>query len=404
MPFPFVHTSLNKAVSPIQGTNPFRIALTNTFMNWPHIAPPTLGLATSKQIGQRKHAFCSWSSGTLSWPQSIRRFLNPSDELGVDAALAMAAFQQPSSLNIGILSEPSRSQGVISMDDDEEEDEEFQELREKKRETGQAAESWQVQMQATPAQAAFTFNYARNVFSGKPATAPVRSEWTSEGYYGVPAEPETRSVRLELTTTFTLDASLAFSVEAVRQIGEFTRMGLGVGLEGGQGLAMTVSWSRLGQRIRFPITICTLDNFNWDVAAAAVIFPWLTYCAVEFGFLRPRERKKRRRLISRKHKQLKKQIPKKRADSAQAIELMAEQVHRRQAKEDAHNGLVVIKAEYGYMSSPNKQNKGYDPADYEMIDVTVPVAALVDRSQLVIPRETIKVSCHTVSKFVLFSN
>lgn len=367
----------------------------NAFMNWPHMTPPTLSLGTQKQISKRKHAFVSWSSGTLSWPRAIHRFLNPGDEMGINVGLAMAAFRQASSLNIGIVSEPSRSQKVISLEDDEddeEEDVEFQELRESKRKADQAAESWRVQIQATPAQGALVLGYGRNLFSGKPANEPVRSEWTSEGYYGVPAEPETRSVRLEVEANVTLDMGLAFSVEGVRQVGEYTRMGLGVGLQGAQGLALTVSWSRLGQKLKLPITVCTYDNINWDVGIAAVLFPWLTYCAVEFGFLRPRERKKRRRLVARKQKQLRRQIPKKKADSAQAIELMAEQVQRRQAREEAQNGLVITKAQYGYMSSGNRKVKGYDPKDYEVVDVTIPVAALVDRGQLVIPRETHKVS------------
>lgn len=405
LPFPFVNTSITKAVTPIPGTNPFKVVFTSRFMNWPHMTPPSVALATSKQIGQRKHAFCSWSSGTLAWPRAIYQFLNPGDPSGIGAGIAMAAFQQPSSFNIGLISEPERPQNVVSIDDEdddqehaeeEEQDPVLQELQDKTRRSSQAAESWQVQLQASPAQGALTFNYGRNVFSGKPATEPARSEWSSEGHYGVAREPETRAVRIELTTVVTLGLSLAFNVEAVRQVGEFTRMGLGVGLEGAQGIAMTVSWSRLGQKIRLPITICSLENFNWDVATAALVFPWVAYCAAEFGYLRPRERKKRRRLIAKKQRQLRRLIPKKKADSAQAVELMAEQVLRRQAREKAQNGLVIVRAEYGYLppstSSSKRYKKGHDPADYEVIDVTIPVAALVDRSQLVISRETVKVS------------
>lgn len=404
LPFPFVNTSITKAVTPIPGTNPFRVVFTNRFMNWPHMTPPTVALATSKQIGQRKHAFCSWSSGSLTWPKAIYQFLNPGDKSGIGAGIAMAAFQQPSAFNIGIISEPERPQNVVSIDDEdddqeqaaeEEQDPTLQELQDKKRRSNEAAESWQAQLQASPSQGALTFNYGRNVFSGKSATEPARSEWTSEGHYGVAREPETRAVRLELTTTVTLGLSLAFNVEAVRQVGEFTRMGLGVGLEGAQGVAMTVSWSRLGQKIRLPITICSLENFNWDVATAALVFPWLAYCATEFGYLRPRERKKRRRLIAKKQRQLRRLIPKKKADSAQAVEMMAEQVLRRQGREKAQNGLVIVRAEYGYLpkSTPSKMyKKSHDPADYEVIDVTIPIAALVDRGQLVISPETVKVS------------
>lgn len=383
LPFPFVTTSVTKAVTPIPGTNPFKVVLTNTFMNSPHMIPPSFALATSKQIGQQKHAFCSWSSGSLTWPGPIYRLLNPGDSIGLKAGIAMAAFQQPSSFSVGIISEPKES--VVSVEEDEDEDE----GEERQNHQGKA-ESWQLQLQASPAQGAVSFNYGRNVFSGKPIE-PARSEWSSEGYHGVSRTPETRAVRVELTTTVTLGLSLAFNVEAVRQVGEFTRMGLGIGLQGAQGIAMTVSWSRLGQKIRLPITICSLENVNWDVATAALVLPWATYCAVEFGYLRPRERKKRRRLIAKKQRRLRGLIPQKKAESALAVQLMTEQVQRRQAKEKAQNGLVIARAEYGYLYSSPKRVKGHDPEDYEVIDVTVPVAALVDRSQLVISDTTVKV-------------
>lgn len=388
LPFPFVTTSVTKAVTPIPGTNPFKVVLTNTYMNWPHMTPPSFALATSKQIGQRKHAFCSWSSGSLAWPGPVYRLLNPGDSIGLKAGIAMAAFQQPSSFSVGVISEPEEN--VVSVEEEDEDEDETEGQGPQQKHHQGKAESWQVQLQASPAQGAVSVAYGRNVFSGKPI-GPARSEWSSEGYHGVSRTPETRAVRMELTTTVTLGLSLAFNVEAVRQVGEFTRMGLGVGLQGAQGIAMTVSWSRLGQKIRLPITICSLENVNWDVFTAAVVLPWATYCAVEFGYLRPRERKKRRRLIAKKQRRLRGLIPQKKSESALAVQLMTEQVQRRQAKETAQNGLVIVRAEYGYLSSSPKRVKGYDPKDYGVIDVTVPVAALVDRSQLVISDGTVKV-------------
>lgn len=89
-------------------------------------------------------------------------------------------------------------------------------------------------------------------------------------------------------------------------------------------------------------------------------------------------------MMSRRHKQLKKQVPRKRAESLQAIELMTYQVRRRQEKEKAHGGLVITKAEYGYI--PTESKKSRSRAESQVIDVTVPVAALVDQGQLVVPK------------------
>lgn len=89
---------------------------------------------------------------------------------------------------------------------------------------------------------------------------------------------------------------------------------------------------------------------------------------------------------------------KRRAESQQAIELMSEQVQRRQAKEAAQDGLVITKAEYGYWAPADKKLKG-DAAESKIIDVTIPVAALVDRSQLIIPRDTTKVNRNLYSNY-----
>ena len=53
--------------------------------------------------------------------------------------------------------------------------------------------------------------------------------------------------------------------------------------------------------------------------------------------------------------------------------------------------------------SSGKKVKGYDPKDYEVVDVTIPVAALVDRGQLVISREVHKVSCSLCPISILYA-
>lgn len=190
-----------------------------------------------------------------------------------------------------------------------------------------------------------------------------------------------------------MDLSLAWNISGTRQVGRFTRVGFGVGVQGGRGLVMTASWSRLGQKISLPVAVCPMDVVNADAAALAVILPWAAYCALEFGYIRQRERRQRRRAIARRHKQLKRLIPKKRAESQQAIELMAEHVHRRQAREEKEGGLVITKAEYGHYPSPKRwtTDSGDAAKALEVADVTVPVAALVDHGQLVISKDTVKV-------------
>lgn len=391
LPEPQLETTVGKSIQLVPGTRPFNVNLTTTFSESLFEILPVIGLQVSKNVSNTKLALCSWSSGTLQWPLLIQRLVEPFFGLGLDEGSAFAA--QMSSLQFAFFSFPKR-QKVIEDDEEEDDggDEEQEESTEQKRQQmkneSDKAESWNVQMQATPANGALAFTYGRNIFSGKAADSVLRSEWSSEGYYPM-TESESRSLRLEVQTTVGMDLSLAWHIRGTRQVGEFTRMGLGIGVQGARGLVMTVNWSRLGQRLQLPIAICPLEVVNAEAAAIAVAFPWLAYCALEFGFIRPRQRKERRKLMARRHKQLKKQIPMKKAESSQAIELMTHQVQLRQAKEDARGGLVIIKAEYGYMPSDKQKRNNF--AEPSVIDVTVPVAALVNQGQLVIPKTMTKV-------------
>jgi DnaJ family protein C protein 11 len=350
-----------------------------------------LNLQVTKGIGQKKTAFCSWSSGFIGWPSFIETLLLPfaGDSLSLED-------QAISQLQVGIASQLAKlAPGLADEDEDmpesaedDEEEDEFEMLRAKKREEQKAAEAWHVAISASPATAGIIFKYSRNIFSGKPATDAALSQWSSEKHYSLPPANEPRSVRLEITSTVDMNLSLRWSVHGSRQVSELTRVGFGVSLQP-QGLIMSLSWARLGQRIRLPIAICPIDSVNADSATLAVLLPWLTYCAVEFGFIRPRERRNRRKLIAKRQKKLRKLVPQKRLESTQAIELMADQVRRRQDKEYSRGGLVITKAEYGHY--PSKRNADKGAKEPEVTDVTIPVAALVDHGQLIISKKTAKV-------------
>jgi DnaJ family protein C protein 11 len=260
----------------------------------------------------------------------------------------------------------------------------------KKRQADQSAEAWESHLQVSPGGGALVLKYSRNLFSGKPADDPVKTEWSADGYFPMPTMDEARAVRLEVSSVVSTDLSLHWTVKGVRRVGEYTRVGLGIGIAD-KGMMLTLTWRRLGQNIDVPILICPGNEATNGAAALTAVFPWLAYCAVEFGYIRPRDRKKRRQEAARRHRELKKLLPKKREESLQAIELMTDQVQRRQAREEAQDGLVILKAEYGYIPPTNKKAKnGF--TEPRVIDVTIPVAALVNRGQLVIPKKSIKVS------------
>ncbi|KAL4994606.1 hypothetical protein BDV10DRAFT_176511 [Aspergillus recurvatus] len=389
LPSTTVQANIAKSMVVTPGTRPFNVILGTIFNRSIFQAPPMLNLQVTKGIGQKKTAFCSWSSGFIGWPTLVETLLLPfaGDSLSLED-------QAISQLQVGIASQLSKlAPGLAEEDEDmpesaeDEEEDELETLRAKKREEQKAAEAWHVAISSSPATTGIIFKYSRNIFSGKPATDVALSQWSSEKHYSLPPANEPRSVRLEITSAVDMNLSLRWSVHGSRQVSELTRVGFGVSLQP-QGLIMSLSWARLGQRIRLPVAICAIDSVNADSATLAVLLPWLTYCAVEFGFIRPRERRNRRKLIAKRQKKLRKLVPQKRLESAQAIELMADQVRRRQDKEYSRGGLVITKAEYGHY--PSKRNADKGAKEPEVMDVTIPVAALVDHGQLIISKKTAK--------------
>lgn len=392
LPAATVQANLAKSITIAPGTRPFNVIIGTAFTRSPLQTPPILNLQLSKGIGQKKVAFCNWSSGFIGWPLVVQTLLLPFAGLGSDDFLIEG--EEPSQLQVGIASQPSRlalgEEDAEVPESQEEDEDELGILRAKQREERKIAEAWQVAISSSPAMHGLVFKYSRNIFSGKAATDATQSQWSSEKHYSLPPADQPRSVRLDISSVINMDASLSWSVHGSRQVSELTHVGFGVNVRP-QGLIMTFSWARLGQTLKFPIAICPVDHVNANSATLGVLLPWLTYCAIEFGYIRPRERRNRRKLVARHQKRLRRLIPQKRAESAQAIELMADQVQRRQNKESRQGGLVITKAEYGYYPSPTTWRGDKEPKEPEVADVTIPVASLVDHGQLIISKKTTKV-------------
>ncbi|KAJ5517884.1 Heat shock protein DnaJ N-terminal [Penicillium expansum] len=356
LPAPTLKATIARAFQPIPGTKPFQVSVTSIHMRSLEETAPSFEVQISREIAKRKIGVITWSSGVVNWPEFLLNWF-PSLGMGAQSAIASANEQ---------------GQATVDFDDDDEEsgdmEEDVRHLLKKKRHIDQSAESWQTMLQATPA-----------------GGAPYLD---SEGYFPMPSMDQARAVRLEISSVLGTDMSLNWTIKGVRRVGEYTRVGLGIGIAD-KGIMMTVSWSRLGQTITLPINVCPANEATSGAAALTAIFPWLAYCAIEFGYIRPRDRKLRRQAAARRHRELEKLIPKKREESLQAIDLMTDQVQRRQAREEAQDGLVILKAEYGYIPPVTKKPKnGF--AEPRVIDVTIPVAALVNRGQLVIPGKSIK--------------
>ncbi|KAF7716415.1 Uncharacterized protein PECH_005292 [Penicillium ucsense] len=385
LPLPLLRTTVARAFQPIPGIKPFQVTTKTTLMRSLLESPPSLEVHVTKEIAERKLAFCAWSSGTWYYPDFL---LDNFFFRGMTVADMYAFSGDLSSLQVGLISLPKQTTQTISMDDDDVDVEEESAARRPKNRADSSAESWQTFIQVSPGGGGLSLMYSRNLFSGTPADDLAKSEWTEEGYSPVMNIEGPRAVRVELTTTVSPDLSFTWNLKGTRRVGEFTRMGLGIGLTH-QGILMTVGWTRLGQSLNLPLVLCSKDEATHDAAILAGIFTWASYLAIEFGYIRPRDRKLRREQVARRHNQLKKLIPKKRGESEQAIQMMTDQVRRRQLKEHDQDGLVIDRAEYGYWPpTDRKPRRGLEEA--RVADVLYPVANLVERGQLVIRPSTVK--------------
>ncbi|KAK2763085.1 hypothetical protein FQN54_009719 [Arachnomyces sp. PD_36] len=390
-PAPVFQTSIQKSVVPVRGTRPLQFSLQSTCQDSLLNLPPTFDLQIARQIGARGVAHCSWSTGTLDWPEIAKAIFAPLFALGPEEG---AYLESPSKFSVGYVRTPQ--QGPELPEDDDEDAEGTWDSDDIQPASQPGAkfdprETWSFEASTSPDGESITFNYGRNIFSGQP-DKPQLSEWSAENHHSPHTAPVSRAVRLQVQTAITSDLSFAWTISGSRRVAEFTRMGIDVGVRGTRGLVFSVSWSRLGQSIRIPIAICPLRVLNYDIGALAVIFPWATYTAVEFGILRPRERRRRQRAIARRRKELKRLTLKRKEESSQATRLMSDQVKRRQSKEAESHGLVIRRAEYGHFPPPSSSKKGTeDPNSVDQfIDVTIPVAALVDKRQLILSKQVIK--------------
>ena len=407
LPEPSIQGTVNKSITLVKNTFPLNLGVQANVVESPLRSPPSLSVSASRNLSPTSLMYGSWASGTLSWPHLIESIFAlavtpiPKDEI---SQLAQA---RPAEFQLGFYTATRKSAKHEIESEAEDDNGEFFATEDSDtsadvRTTSESLQSWDVSIQNSPPNLRLSVTYSRKLFADK-TEAPKLSEWNLEGYHPNQQMQGDRSVRLHVSTSVDADLSFGWTVTGARRFGELSQVGLSVGIEGKMGLVVSLTWRRLGQSIKLPVVLCPLEYAN-DIAPLAVIVPWLTFSAVEFGFLRPRQRRKRQQLVLKQSKKLKRVVAKRKDESQEAVNLMRDHVKRRQSKEFAKDGLVILHAEYGHDRSQSDRKSGESGPEYteQMADVTIPLAALVDQSQLAIPSKVDKVSLDMHSK--LFSN
>ncbi|MGI4850378.1 MAG: DNAJC11 domain-containing protein [Janthinobacterium lividum] len=371
---------LGRSISLVHGTRPFYCYLNTKFRHQPYIKPPILDFRVSRLLGNNQSVYFKWNIGENHWPSQLYQ------------SLFMSYFKSPTWVPRDLYAPAMRighvwTESSTHLRDPEDIDIHFDEPGQSVATRSNANQSWLIEAEANPSIARLFVTYGRDLFvqSTKP---PVRSRIMNSGEAVpkklVPQIPETRAVRLELEANIDLDCRAGGTIRGVRRFGDFTSVGLGVGVAEGKGLFVTFSWKRLSQNIIIPVLICPEEAVNTDAILFALGVPWAVYAAIEFVILRPRMRRKRERLVARKRRELRENIAKRRAEAEQAVQLMSSMVEHRQAIERDQGGLVILDAKYGVREMQVREKKSWRPG--EVADVTTALAALVNASQLSLPR------------------
>ena len=393
-----LRTSVSRSLTPVKGALPFKLSLQTTYRENVVRMPPVVDINVSRRLGPGQFGDIGWSSGMWFWPSILETALGPFIQLGIkgDSVISMTSY---SSCRIGFTSysatakaadQTAQGSNTASSNPDDAVEDELTPL----------GEAWGFELNSSPFGGSMSISYARNLFRGH-VRVPLRSEWSQVGYHKNRDLPLSRpqAVRLDLQFSLSLDGTIGWMVQGSRAFGEFSRVGLGVGVQGLRGLVVSVTYNRLGQSINLPVVICPLDLVNMDVIAASIAIPWTLYAAFHYGLIVPRAKRQHKEALKKRKGELEAVVQDRRTESMRAVELMADRVRRRQAVEIENRGLVVLEARYGTIgrSKSSRKSTALNHGSGTMIDVTIPVAGLVHQGQLIIARGVNKVSCHEIT-------
>ncbi|CAB4408198.1 unnamed protein product [Rhizophagus irregularis] len=185
---------------------------------------------------------------------------------------------------------------------------------------------------------------------------------------------------VKTSATLSTSSGLTAVLLGERKVTEYTKASLAIECGIPHGVTFKCRLSRLGQRITIPILIS--PEFNYKIILWGTILPIITITAVEQIILMPRRQKKKAEKLAALRELHAEYIENRKKEAIEAIRLLLPSVERKIETEKVKDGLVILEAWYGNISSlrdvPLNEKK-------DVADVRIPVQALVHDSQLTIP-------------------
>ncbi|KAI0451958.1 hypothetical protein F5B21DRAFT_358208 [Xylaria acuta] len=241
--------------------------------------------------------------------------------------------------------------------------------------------AWTVTALASPGYCTASAKYARDV--NLSALRLRRPRAVTPKIRNLPSEAANNSTRrrfrveAEIGTDSFSASYLAF--RCLKRVGRFSRVGFEMGL-GMYSLHVSVYWSRLGQRINVPFYLAPRFGANLKTFLLTTIVPFASFALWELWDQHRYRKRRQQRLDTLQGQQY---AQKRRTEADTMTSLITPAVQSRQKSESTGNGLVILSAKYGVKARGASDAAAWGAA--EVADVTIPVAALVDRNRLLIP-------------------
>lgn len=167
-----------------------------------------------------------------------------------------------------------------------------------------------------------------------------------------------------------------------RTISQLTRAHLGFSITP-LGIFFNFGVTRLGQTFQFPLLVSSI--FSPVPVLSGILAPVALYLGIAKFILEPRRAKNLKERDEMKEEATKAYAETQKEKAKTFIELMEDEVKRKQEIEDKNGGLVIVQAFYGKISP---EDEFVDENNEDIIDVTIPLQYLVKDSRLELPAES----------------
>ncbi|KAI1279356.1 hypothetical protein F5Y07DRAFT_406185 [Xylaria sp. FL0933] len=240
---------------------------------------------------------------------------------------------------------------------------------------------WTVTTLAEPRYYSISAKYARdvNLAALEPYQPRSISPKTHDSLSTKTSSVARRPLRMEAEIGVDSLNTSYLALRCLKRVGRFSKVGFEVGL-GRYLLHLSVYWSRLGQRINIPFYLCSRTNMKWKMLLITTIIPFASFTLWELWDQFRHRKRRQQQLAALREQQC---IQKRRAEADMLMTLMAPAVQSKQKLESKGNGLVILSAKYGVKARDAAEAAAWGAA--EVADVTVAVAALIDRGRVFIP-------------------